>query len=50
MSVTWISKAFSCGYSADRPLISDTEELERVGPPGVKPCWRSTEMTGGLAL
>jgi len=37
VSVTWISKAFSCGYSADRPLISDTEELERVGPPGVKP-------------
>ena len=37
VSGTWISKGFSCGYSADRPLISNTEGLQRVGQPGYKP-------------
>ena len=37
VSGTWVSKGFSCGYSADRSLISNTERLERVGHPGYKP-------------
>jgi hypothetical protein len=50
VSGTWISEDFSSGHNADRPLISNTEGLERVRSPRSKPCWRSTEMTGGLAL